>query len=132
MGGGVVDVAQLQGRPVLLFLFSTWSLRAQAEAEEIKRIASRYSGVAVVAIALDVRGRKLVKTYVDFVGFTFPVALATPDDLALIAALGRTARVPRTVLIDARGQIIQDHRSGQTDFERLHRGLAAVHGGRAR
>lgn len=121
-----MDLAQFRGRPVLLFLFATWSLRAQAEAAEIKRIAARYSGLAVVGIALDARARNLVRTYVDFVGFRFPVALATADDLALISAVGATAKVPRSVLFDGRGQLVQDHARGQTDFGRLYRALDKV------
>ncbi|MBW2731700.1 MAG: TlpA family protein disulfide reductase [Deltaproteobacteria bacterium] len=123
LGGGMVDLHELRGRPVLLFFFATWSLRAQAEAAQIKRIAARYGQLAVVGIALDVKSKALVRAYVDFMGFSFPVAFVSPDDPRLLSAVGKTSRVPRSVLIDRGGRVIQDHRGGQTDFARLYRAL---------
>jgi hypothetical protein len=64
----------------------------------------------------------LIRTFVDFVGMRFDVARAEPDDLDLVGAFGRTSRVPRTVLLDRAGRVVQDHR-GQTDFPKLERGL---------
>jgi peroxiredoxin len=125
LGGGTVSLARLRGRPVLIHLFTTWSLRAQAEAAEIVRMYDVYSprGLKVVGIALDRRARALIETYVQFVKFRFPVALAQPRNLELIGALGPTKQVPRTVLVGANGRVVQDHHRGQTNFPRL---LAAI------
>ena len=123
--GGQFNLKAWRGEVVVITIFATWSLRAQAEGPRFKQLAARFRprNLQIVAIAIDRNERSLVKTYVDFVGFRFPVALADPEDLHLVGALGLTRRVPRTLLIDRTGRIRQDHRAGQTDFPRLIRGI---------
>lgn len=128
LGGGTLDLAALRGKVVVLTLFTTWSLRSQAEASRFNQLAARYRSedVAVVAVALHRRGHALVKTYVDFVGLRFAVGVVDPEDLRLVSALGLTKRVPRTLLLDRSGRRRQDHVAGQTDFPRLLEGIAQL------
>ncbi|PID37899.1 MAG: hypothetical protein CSA24_02030 [Deltaproteobacteria bacterium] len=128
LGGGTLALGALRKQVVVLTLFTTWSLRAQAETSRFNQIAARYAGkgVVVVGVALQRRGRALVKTYVDFVGLRFPVGIADPEDLRLVGALGLTKRVPRTLLYDQRGHLRQDHSAGQTDFPRLIEGIGKL------
>lgn len=125
LGGGKVSLSELRGKPVVLALFTTWSLRCQAEAPLFIRMHERYhtKGLRVVGVALDMQV-VLVKTYVDVVGLPFDVLLASPDDLELVGALGQTRQIPRTVLLDRSGQIVLDQR-GQTDFSVLERRIRA-------
>jgi hypothetical protein len=125
LGGGSVAFAALRGRPVVVFMFTTWSLRAQLEAAQFVRLQQTRGEIHVVGIALDRGNRPLIRAFVDFVGLRGDVALAEPDDLDLVGAFGRTDQVPRTLLLDGAGRVRQDHR-GQTDFPRLERGLAGL------
>jgi len=118
LGGGKLTIDALRGQPVLITLFTTWCLRCQAEAPRFVRFGER-PGLKVVGIALDdLTKLSLITTYVTFVGFRFPVLLAQPDDLELVGGLGVTKQVPRTVLLDPVGRVIQDH-VGQTSFDKL-------------
>jgi len=125
LGGGKLAIERYRGAPVLITMFTTWSLRCQAEASQFVQIHDREGGrgLRVVGIALDDLMRvSLLKTYVGFVGFRFPVLLAEPNNLELVGGLGPTKQVPRTVLLDREGRIVQDH-GGQTDFGRLERAI---------
>jgi cytochrome c biogenesis protein CcmG/thiol:disulfide interchange protein DsbE len=126
LGGGSLSIESYRGHPVLITLFTTWCLRCQAEAPLFVRLSEREEGLRVVGVALDnLTKLSLVQTYVGFVGFRFPVLLAEPTSLELVGGLGQTKQVPRTVLLDAKGALVQDH-VGQTDFPRLERALATL------
>jgi thiol-disulfide isomerase/thioredoxin len=120
LGGGALSLESLRGRPVLITLFTTWCLRCQAEASLFVRLQERYRarGLAVVGVVVDLQASSLIQTYVDFVGFRFDVLYARPDNLDLVAALGPTPQVPRTVLVDASGMLVLDQ-TAQTDFVAL-------------
>jgi thiol-disulfide isomerase/thioredoxin len=120
LDGTTVSVAALRGHPILLTLFATWSLRCQAEAPWFVRLHERYgqAGLILLGIALDPIKPALIQTYAQYVGFSFPVLLARADELELVGALGRTANVPRTVLLDRQGHIVLDQQ-GQTILPQL-------------
>jgi hypothetical protein len=102
-------------------------LRSQAEAPLFRRLAEREGRrVHFAAVAVDFN-RVLVAEYVRFVSYGFPVALSTPSDLDLVAAVGQVSMVPRTLLLDPRGRVILDFQDvGQTDFHRLERAILAL------
>jgi thiol-disulfide isomerase/thioredoxin len=130
LGGGRVALSELRGNPVVITLFTTWCLRCQAEAPLFVQLHEHGEGrgLRILGIALDHRGRPMVETYVEHVGFAFDVLLANPTDLELIGGLGITRQVPRTVLLNRKGAIVQDHHKGQTDFDRLRKGVEALLG----
>lgn len=118
--GGEVSLAGLRGRLVLITLFTTWSLRSQAEAPLFGKLQEQHHDqLVVLGIALDIKGRQLIETYVSVVGLTFDVLLAHPSDPDLVRALGPTTQVPRTLLLDRKGRVVLDQ-PGQTDFPKLH------------
>ena len=120
LGGGHLAVEDLRGRPVVLALFTTGPLSCQQEAREISRLHQRYRHrVHFVGVALDSHSNNaMVEAFVEVSGYGFPVLLATPTNLDLVGGLGATSVVPRTVLLDSAGRIVQDH-TGRTDFKRL-------------
>jgi thiol-disulfide isomerase/thioredoxin len=124
LGGGTISLESLRGHPVVVHLFTTWCLRCQAEAPFFARMHEQLSGrgLRTLGVALDKGVPELVKTYVEYVGFRFPVLLALPDDLELVAGLGRTPQVPRTILLDPQGRIVLDQ-LGQTNLQRLDAAL---------
>ncbi len=119
LGGGTLSLEALRGKPVLLSLFTTWCLLCQEEAPRLVRLDERFrgAGLQVVGIALNsegVRPSSLVALYVEQQGFRFPVAIAAPDDLDLVGALGLTPpeRLPRTLLLDGSGRVVLDQVGG--------------------
>jgi len=129
LAGGSVSLESLRGRPVLLALFTTWCLPCQAEAPLLERLKERFSqsGLVVLGVALDAQGStpiKLVRLYVEEMGLRFDVLLASPSDPALVAALGQTPLLPRTVLLDRSGRVVLDQ-AGGTDFQKLETKILA-------
>lgn len=125
LGGGELAIQDLRGAPVLLTLFTTWSLRCQAEAPLLAALPERYPGLQVVGVALGplgARGLPMVEAFVEVSGVTYPVLLAETEDLDLVGALGPVRHVPRTLLLDREGKTVLEQ-TGQTDFPALHREL---------
>lgn len=125
LGGGEISLQELRGAPVVVTLFSTWSMRAQAEAPLLVQLHERHQarGLQLVGVAITSPGEKgtlMVETYVEVNGVTFPVALSAPDNPDLVAALGPVRIVPRTLLLDGKGRIVLDQ-PGQTDFAELYK-----------
>jgi peroxiredoxin len=123
LGGGIVSLESLRGRPVLISLFTTWWIPCQEEAPRFVRFDERFGrdGLVVLGIALDSDGStpaKLVQIYVNEMGIRFPVLLASPNDLELVGGVGQTKAVPRTLLLDRQGRIIIDQ-VGATRFQVL-------------
>jgi thiol-disulfide isomerase/thioredoxin len=130
--GGTFAFSSLRGRPVLVALFTTWSLRCQLELPRLERLHERYRGrgLALVGIAIDqAREQALITTYVEVLRLRLEVLLSAPDDLELVSAFGLTRQVPRTLLLDGAGRVILDQ-SGQTLFPPLERKIQALLGKR--
>lgn len=113
----------LRGKPVLITLFTTGSIRCQAEMAIFIQLHEREGprGLQVLGVALaplGLRGLPLVKTYVEVTKIPFAVLLAEPGNLELVGALGKTPQVPRTVLLDRGGSVVLDHRL-RTRFPQL-------------
>ncbi len=132
LGGGDLSLDALRGKPVLVTLFTTWSLRCQAEAPLLLQLQDRYPGLQVVGISIGPLGQSglpLVQAFVEVTGITYPVLLAEHDNLDLVGAFGQVKHVPRTVLLDAAGRELHEH-VGQTDFPKLYKQLDALFGTR--
>jgi thiol-disulfide isomerase/thioredoxin len=127
--GGEVSLQGWPGKPVLITLFTTWCLRCQVEAPLFNRLHAAYAHrLRVLGVVVDVKTPPaIMQTYVEFVKFRFDVAVARPDDLELVGALGKTRRVPRTVLLDQSGIIVLDH-VGQTNAPELKKQLGRLLG----
>lgn len=125
LSGGSVTLSDLRGKPVLLFLFTTWDMRCQAEAPLFNQLHEKHGprGLEVLGVALapvGPTGLPLVRTYVQVTKMTFDVLLSQPDGLELVGAVGQTRQVPRVVLLDRRGKVVLEM-AGQTDFPLLRR-----------
>ena len=125
VGGGELSLQDLRGEPAVVAIFSTWSTRAQAEASLFVQMheAHKARGLQVLGLALLTPGAReplIVQTYLEVNEITFPVLMAAPDDPDLVAAVGLTKLVPRTLVLDRAGQVVLDQK-GQTDFAVLNR-----------
>lgn len=106
-----VTIAGLRGGPALINFWASWCDPCREEAAQLERFdRSLPRGAHLVGIDYtDQAGpaRAFIKTY----GWTFPV-LSDPD--GVFGARYRFTGLPSTVVIDARGRIVQTLRGPQT------------------
>ena len=111
--GNPIDIAALRGNVVVLDVMATWSVAAQSEVPMYQRLVATYGerGLRIVSVAMDSQTPQLVTTWVDTLGVTWPMALATADVLEGRSPLGRIPEIPRTIILDRKGYVRFD-RSG--------------------
>jgi hypothetical protein len=111
--GNPIDIAALRGNVVVLDVMATWSVASQAEVPMFQRLTATYGerGLRIVSVAMDSRTPQLVTTWVDTLGISWPMALATTDVIEGRSPLGRVPEIPRTIVLDRKGYVRFD-RSG--------------------
>jgi cytochrome c biogenesis protein CcmG, thiol:disulfide interchange protein DsbE len=111
--GNPIDIATLRGNVVVLDVMATWSVASQSEVPMFQRLLATYGerGLRVISIAMDSQTPQLVTTWIDTLGVSWPMALATSDVLEGRSPLGRIPEIPRTIILDRKGYVRFD-RSG--------------------
>lgn len=104
LDGGELRTASYRGKVVVLHVFTTWSLAAQAEVEALSA-ADEADDVVVVGIALDAEGHMLVAPWRNGAGVRYLVALADEPTRAGQSPLGPVPAVPITIVLDRKGRI---------------------------
>ena len=109
LDGGTVDLGAERGRLVVVHVFTTWSLAAQADVAELQRVRDRRPGrLALVGVGLDPDGAVLIAPWRDGAGVDYPIALPGP-----IAAgetpFGAVRAVPVTFVLDRAGRLAWRH-----------------------
>jgi AhpC/TSA family protein len=102
--GGGVRFADLRGRPVIVHFVTTWSMAAQVDLDELRRVRTSYPQVVLLEVALDPQ-RRVVVPWVRAAGIDWAVALPVPELTAGETAFGLVKVVPTTFVVDARGRI---------------------------
>jgi hypothetical protein len=103
LDGGELDLARHRGQVVVLHLFTTWSLAAQADVIALDRLVDRQD-VVVVGLALDEEGYKLVAPWRTASQVRYQVALASDAVRAGSSPLGPIAVIPTTIVLDRAGR----------------------------
>lgn len=103
--GGEIDLGRYRGAPVVLHLFTTWSLAAQLDVPQLTEVARSGDQVEVVGIALDPDGYDLVAPWARETGVPYLVTLATDPIRGGTSPLGPIGEVPTTILLDPSGRI---------------------------
>lgn len=106
--GGEVDFTRLRGRLVVIHVFATWSLAAQADVAQLEPVFEG-NAIAVVGVAVDLDGSVVVPPWQRGSGARYPVALADDTVRTGRSELGATDRVPTTLLVDRSGAIVKRH-----------------------
>jgi hypothetical protein len=107
LDGGVIDFASFRGEPLLVHVFTTWAMPAQDDAERIARSFGPDSGLAVVGVALDLEGARVVAPWRRAMEVAYLIALGTDEVRAGRSVLGDASQVPFTLLYDAGGRLLR-------------------------
>ena len=96
--------AQLMGRPAVVSLWATWCEACASEFDSLARLSRRATGEGgmVVAIAIG-ESRQKVGEFVKWRGLAYPQLV--DEHFRFADALG-SQRVPTTLVVDRRGQIV--------------------------
>ncbi|HTJ45854.1 MAG TPA: TlpA disulfide reductase family protein [Kofleriaceae bacterium] len=103
LDGGELEVARYRGQVVVLHVFTTGSLAAAADVDQLEAAATAKRAI-VIGIALDLDGRALVAPWRTGSGVTYLVALADPRVRDGTSPLGAVTAVPMTIVLDRRGR----------------------------
>jgi hypothetical protein len=104
LDGGDVELIRLRGEVVVVHAFTTWSVAAQLDVDQLIA-ADGADDVTVVGVALDEDGRQLVAPWRAAGGVRYLVALADAEVRAGRSALGPLPEVPTTLVLDPEGRI---------------------------
>jgi hypothetical protein len=103
LDGGELDLARHRGDVVVLHLFTTWSLAAQADVVALDGMVDR-TGVVVIGLALDEEGYQLVAPWRTASQVRYQVALASDAVRAGSSPLGTIVVIPTTIVLDRAGR----------------------------
>ena len=106
--GEPVELSELHGHTVLLYLFATFDLPSQAALEPLREVAREHPELRVVGIALQPNAGELLPIFGSALEVEFPLAYE-PENLLLrgLTDVGQIAGVPTYVLLDSAGFITQ-------------------------
>ena len=122
LNGGVIELSQFRGKPVLINFWASWCEPCKAEMPLIERYADKHSGDLVV-LGLDAEETPIiVKSFVASMGIKFTILL---DQQGTVADLYRVDGYPTTIFIDSSGRI-QAEQIGSLSDDNLARYLSAV------
>ncbi len=104
LDGGELNLSRYRGQFVVLHLFTTWSIASQQDVERLKKLAALPNAPAIVGIALDLDGYRLVSPWRNAMDIRYTVTLADEDIQNGRSVLGRIKQVPTTIVLDRTGR----------------------------
>ena len=125
--GVFVDLGDLRGKPVVLFVFATFDTACQAATRPLARFQRTHVGDAhVIGVAVQPNAAELVGPWSQALGITFTVTYEPePRILAGATDLGNIAGVPSYIVLDAEGLVVARH-TGFASENKLARLLDAA------
>lgn len=120
LGGERLELASLEGQPVLLQFWATTCVTCVAEMPELTRLHQDLAddGLAMLGVAMPYDPPDQVRTMVTEKGLPYRIALDRSG--AVTRAFGDVRLTPTSVLIDPQGRVVWQ-RVGLLDFEALRR-----------
>ena len=119
-----IDLVELRGRPVLLFLFATFDVQSQAALRPLRRFMIRRPDVQVVGVGIQPQARNLLRAWRSALTPPFPVTFEPDNRIARgVSDLGNVEAIPTFVLLDERG-FEQQRVTGFVNADGLERLLA--------
>jgi len=104
--GAPYSFAEQRGRPVVVFFFATWCVLCQAMEPAVAEAAhrGRAEGIEVVAVALDLEGRRMVAPYVRALRPPYPVLAGGRAVASGRSPFGHIPRLPAVLVLDSSGR----------------------------
>ena len=113
------SVIQNGGKPIILSFWATWCKPCNRELDAIKEVYDEWqeeTGVKLVAVSIDdARSAARVRPWVNGKDWPYEVYLDQNKDLARAMNVG--ADVPYTFIINAKGEIVWQHKGYQPGSE---------------
>lgn len=123
VGGGLIDLATLNGKPVWVNFMATWCPPCQDEFPLMDGFAARYASSGLVVLAVDVREDEgTVAGFAQRLNATFPLGLDADGDVS--DRWGAVA-LPVHFWIDADG-IVRDGAAGGIGADTMVHGLKTI------
>lgn len=104
--GEPYSFADHRGKPVVIFFFATWCVLCQAMEPSVAEAAhrGRAEGIEVVAISLDLEGRRIVAPYVQATRPPYPVLSGGRAVASGRTPFGHVPRLPAVLVLDPTGR----------------------------
>lgn len=102
--GRDVQLADFEGKPLLLNIWATWCAPCKAEMPTLDALAAQEKGrMAVIAVSQDLEGRAPVDAFFKETKVKNLEAYTDPDN-AVLAAFNNAIALPTTILYDSEGK----------------------------
>jgi thiol-disulfide isomerase/thioredoxin len=123
VGGGIIDLAALRGKPVWVNFMATWCPPCQDEFPLMNGFAAEYADEGLVVIAIDVKEEEgLVAAFAQGLAATFPLGL---DGDGRVSEAWDAVALPVHFWIDADG-IVRDGSLGGIGPDIMAAGLQTI------
>jgi len=115
VGGGMLNLQSLRGKPVLLNVWATWCGPCRREMPALERLAREERNRLTVVAVDQGEDSATAEAYARRFGVTFPVAVDANQRLGTVLHL---AGLPSSFFIDRRG-VIRDAVDGEMTFDTM-------------
>ena len=103
--GNYQSLDSFSGQVVVLNFWATWCVPCRVEMPSFEKLYRRYrsEGLTVLAVTLDKKSEKIIKSFVKEYELSFPVLL---DEEGKVERLYPSMTIPFTYVIDRKGRIV--------------------------
>ena len=110
------DPNQLRGHPVIVIFFATWCMPCLGQLQFLSAIQRDYAarGLRVVAVGMDLEGRKVLEPFAVHSALPYPILVADPSFFRGESAFGPIRELPAGLMLDGEGRPV----AGWTGFAR--------------
>jgi thioredoxin-like negative regulator of GroEL len=109
-------VNELRNHPLIIIFFTTWCMPCLGQLQFLSVIQRDYAarGLRVVAVGMDLDGRKVLGPFAAQSALPYPILVADPSFLRGESAFGPIRELPAVLVLDAEGRAV----AGWTGFAR--------------